>query len=240
MLYPLGTFTRIILPTIAFLRSSLAVKVRGAYPLKMRAATAPNLPGEPAHQTTHTRGDCHDRSEAGASVLLFGLAGLGIGHAMLQSAREVQAAPSQGYVLGPNGGEHLVHFRNPGNIFINVSPAKGSDNLAFGTPPVPVGAGIPIHRHFQMDEAFYILEGSGTFILNDARHPIEKGGTIFIPKNAWHGASRIPIRNCCCFGSSRRPAWRASSVKTCNPPGVPRKQLTKDQVNEIARKYATE
>ena len=30
---------------------------------------------------------------------LLGLAGLGIGHAMLQSAREVQAAPSQGYVL---------------------------------------------------------------------------------------------------------------------------------------------
>jgi hypothetical protein len=25
-----------------------------------------------------------------------------------------------------------------------------------------------------------------------------------------------------------------------NPPGVPRKQLTKDQINEIARKYATE
>src|SRR5262245_51801346 len=116
---------------------------------------------------------------------LFGLAGLGIGHAMLQSAREVQAAPSQGYVLGPNGGEHLVHFRNPGNIFINVSPAKGSDNLAFGTQQVPVGAGIPIHRHFQMDEAFSILEGSGTFILNDARHPIEKGGTIDPKKPEW-------------------------------------------------------
>src|SRR5262245_58370563 len=77
MLYPLGTFTRIILPTIAFLRSSLAVKVRGAYPLKMRAATAPNLPGEPAHQTTHTRGDCHDRSEAGASVLFVRPSGSG-------------------------------------------------------------------------------------------------------------------------------------------------------------------
>ena len=27
---------------------------------------------------------------------------------------------------------------------------------------------------------------------------------------------------------------------TCNPPGVPPKQLTREQVNEIARKYATE
>ena len=38
-----------------------------------------------------------------------------------------------------------------------------------------------------MDEAFYILEGSGVFVLNHERHPIEKGGSIFIPKNAWHG-----------------------------------------------------
>jgi hypothetical protein len=27
---------------------------------------------------------------------------------------------------------------------------------------------------------------------------------------------------------------------TCNPPGVPPKQLTREQVNEIAHKYATE
>jgi hypothetical protein len=36
-----------------------------------------------------------------------------------------------------------------------------------------------------MDEAFYVLKGSGIFTLNDARHPSEKDGTIFIPKNAW-------------------------------------------------------
>jgi quercetin dioxygenase-like cupin family protein len=35
-------------------------------------------------------------------------------------------------------------------------------------------------------EAFYVLEGSGIFTLNDARHPFEEGGTIFIPKNAWN------------------------------------------------------
>jgi len=38
-----------------------------------------------------------------------------------------------------------------------------------------------------MDEAFYVIDGSGTFILNDVRRPVEKGGSIFIPKNAWHG-----------------------------------------------------
>jgi quercetin dioxygenase-like cupin family protein len=33
-----------------------------------------------------------------------------------------------------------------------------------GTQQVMVGSGIPIHRHFKMDEAFYVLQGGGTFI----------------------------------------------------------------------------
>jgi mannose-6-phosphate isomerase-like protein (cupin superfamily) len=37
-----------------------------------------------------------------------------------------------------------------------------------------------------MDEAFYVIDGRGTCVLDDARHPIEKGGSIFIPKNSWH------------------------------------------------------
>ena len=60
-------------------------------------------------------------------------------------------------------------------------------SLAVGTQQVMVGTGIPIHRHFQMDEAFLVLEGSGVFTLNDVRHPFEKAATIFIPKNTWHG-----------------------------------------------------
>jgi quercetin dioxygenase-like cupin family protein len=108
------------------------------------------------------------------------------GVAQTSSTPPAQAAAPQGYVLDATGGEHLIHFRNPGNIFIKLDPTKGSDHLALGTQQVPVGAGIPIHRHFKMDEAFYVLEGGGTFILNDAPHPFEKGGTIFIPMNAWH------------------------------------------------------
>ena len=87
-----------------------------------------------------------------------------------------EAPSSRGYVLGPTGGEDLVHYRNSGHIFIKADPVQGSKNLAFGTQQVPVGAGIPIHIHFEADEAFYILEGSGTFILDDARLPFEKGG----------------------------------------------------------------
>jgi quercetin dioxygenase-like cupin family protein len=152
---------------------------------------------------------------------------------------QVQAAASRGYVLGATEGEHLVHFRDAGNIFIKAGSATGSDNLGLGTQQVPVGAGIPIHRHLQMDEAFYALEGSGIFTLNDAQHPFEKGGTIFIPRNAWHGFAN-PDHELLLLWIMAPAGLDGFFRDTCNPPGVPPKQLTREQVNEIARKYATE
>jgi len=152
---------------------------------------------------------------------------------------QAQTAASQGYVLGATEGERLVHFRDAGNIFIKVGPATGSDSLALGTQQVPVGTGIPIHRHFRMDEAFYVLEGSGIFTLNDVRHPFEKGGTIFIPRNAWHGFAN-PDHELLLLWIMAPAGLDGFFRDTCNPPGVPPKRLTREQVNEIAREYATE
>jgi quercetin dioxygenase-like cupin family protein len=120
---------------------------------------------------------------------LIGLGSIGISQLLVQGAPPAQAASSQGFVLGPTEGEHLVHFRDHGNIYIKVGSATGSDGLALGTQQVMLGAGIPIHRHLRMDEAFFVLEGSGVLTLNDAPHTFEKGGTIFIPRNSWHGFS---------------------------------------------------
>lgn len=99
----------------------------------------------------------------------------------------IQSAAPQGYVLGAGEGEHLAHFADAGEIFIGVGPATGSAGFALGTQQVRVRGGIPTHRHLQMDEAFYVLEGTGVFSLDDVSYPIEKGATIFIPKNTWHG-----------------------------------------------------
>ena len=158
---------------------------------------------------------------------------------MLARGVEGRANAHPAEVLGPDGGEHLIHFRDRGNIFIKIGTATGSNNLAMGTQQVMVGTGIPIHRHFKMDEAFYVLEGSGIFILNDARHSFEKGGTIFIPKNSWHGFENPDHELILLWVVS--PAGLDGFFRdTCNPPGMPPKQLTREQINEIARKYATE
>ena len=172
-------------------------------------------------------------------TFLFGMGGLGISQVLPQGMTPPQAAAPKGYVLGAAEGEHLVHFRDHGKIFIKVGSATGSDSLALGTQQVTVGAGIPIHRHFQMDEAFYVLEGSGIFILNDSRHSFGKGGTIFIPRNSWHGFAN-PDHELLLLWTMSPAGIDGFFRDTCNPPGVPPKQLTREQINEIGRKYGTE
>lgn len=148
-----------------------------------------------------------------------------------------QAGARKGYVLGPNEGEHLI--QRGGNIFIKADPTKGSNSLAIGTQQVLKGVGIPIHRHFEMDEAFYVIDGTGTFVLDDVSHRIEKGGSIFIPKNSWHGFQN-PDGELVLLWLVSPPGLEAFFREVATRPGVPPTQRTKDQLNEIARKYATE
>jgi quercetin dioxygenase-like cupin family protein len=170
---------------------------------------------------------------------LFSLGALGIGQVFPQVVSATQTAMRQGYVLSASEGEHLLHFRDRGDIFIKAGAATGSNNLAMGTQQVMVGTGIPIHRHFQMDEAFYVLEGSGILTLDDVAHPFDRGASIFIPKNSWHGFSNADDELLLLWVVS--PAGLDGFFReTCSLPGVPPKQLTKEQIKEIARKYATE
>jgi quercetin dioxygenase-like cupin family protein len=170
---------------------------------------------------------------------LFSVGALGVSRILPQGIIEGQGATRQGYVLGATEGEHLLHFRDQGNIFIKLGSATGSENLALGTQQVMAGTGIPIHRHFKMDEAFYVLEGSGIFILNDVRHPFEKGGTIFIPKNSWHGFEN-PDHELLLLWIVSPAGLDGFFRETCTPPGIPPKKLTREQIHTIARKYDTE
>jgi len=170
---------------------------------------------------------------------LFTVGGLGISQMLLNGISEGQAAVQSGSVLGPTEGEHLIHFRDRGNIFIKLWSSTGSGSLAMGTQQVMTGTGIPVHRHFKMDEAFYVLQGSGTVVLNDVRHPFAKGGTISIPKNTWHGFEN-PDQELLVLWVVAPAGLDGFFRETCSPPGAPPKQLTREQIREIARKYDTE
>jgi quercetin dioxygenase-like cupin family protein len=168
---------------------------------------------------------------------VFALATAGAGHALLSQATGAQAGAPSGYVLRADEGEHLI--QRGGNIFIKADPTRGSAGLAMGTQQILPGVGIPIHRHFQMDEAFYVIGGAGAFILEDVRHPIQAGGTIFIPKNAWHGFEN-PDGELNLLWIVAPPGLEAFFREVATRPGVAPTPRTKDQLNEIAHKYATE
>jgi quercetin dioxygenase-like cupin family protein len=146
---------------------------------------------------------------------------------------------AQGYVFNADEGEHLVHFRDRGNVCIKLGAATGSENLAIGTQQVMVGSGIPIHRHLKMDEAFWVLEGSGAVILNEVRHRLEKGEMIFIPRNTWHGFEN-PDQELLLLWVVTPAGLDGFFRETCSPPGMPRKQFTREQMAEIAARYDTE
>jgi quercetin dioxygenase-like cupin family protein len=170
---------------------------------------------------------------------LLTVGGLSISQVLMQGLVEGQAAVRQGAVLGPGGGEHLIHFRDHGDIFIKVGAATGSDDFAMGTQQVMKGTGIPVHRHFKMDEAFYVLEGSGRVVLDDVPHPFEKGSVISIPKNSWHGFEN-PDHELLVLWVVSPAGLDGFFRETCSAPGAPEKGLGREQIREIARRYDTE
>lgn len=170
--------------------------------------------------------------------ILYALGVVGMSHIVSHKVC-AHPAPQNGYVVAAGKGEHLIHFRDGGDIFINASSATGSNRMALGTQQVKRGAGIPVHRHLQMDEAFYVLEGSGFVTLDDVSHPFERGATIFIPAKSWHGFTN-PDDDIVLLWTVAPQGLESFFRETCSPPGTPPKPLSRQQIKQIALKYGTE
>ena len=67
----------------------------------------------------------------------------------------------------------------------------------------------------------------------------EKGSTVFIPKNTWHGFEN-PDRELRLMWSVTPAGLDGFFHDTCSAPGVPAKDLNRDQIRAIARTYDTE
>lgn len=44
----------------------------------------------------------------------------------------------------------------------------------------------PLHVHPHTDEAFYLAEGDGIFVLGDREVPVSAGGFVFVPRGTPH------------------------------------------------------
>ena len=141
---------------------------------------------------------------------------------------------ASGYVLGPTEGEHLI--RNAGSILIKVDPSRGSHSMALGTQQVPLRTGIPVHQHHEADEVLFVLEGTGFGMLGDARMPVEKGSAIYVPKGVWHGVEN-PDSELLLIWVVAPPGLEAFFREVADAPGAPPRQLTREQLSEIAEKH---
>ena len=142
---------------------------------------------------------------------------------------------NQGYVLGPTEGEYLI--RNTGSTYsIKVDPRKGSNSMALGTQQVSIRAGIQVHQHQEADEVLFVLEGTGFGILDETRTPVAKGSSIYIPKGVWHGVEN-PDRELLLLWVVAPPGLETFFREVSSAPGAPPKQLTREQLNEIAQKH---
>src|SRR3970040_890326 len=142
---------------------------------------------------------------------------------------------TQGYVLGPTEGEHLI--RNAGSVYlIKVDPSRGSNTMALGTQQVPIRTGIQVHQHQEADGVVFVLEGTGLGMLGDTRMPVEKGSAIYVPKGVWHGVEN-PDSELLLLWVVAPPGLEAFFREVASAPGAPQKQLTREQLNEIAQKH---
>lgn len=152
---------------------------------------------------------------------------------------ESAAVASGGRVLDAGRGEHLVHFRDGGDIFIFSGVDTGSDSLALGTQQIKARGGIPIHRHLHMEEAFYVIEGNGECLLDEMPHSVSRGASIFIPRNTWHGF-KTRSDDLLVLWIMAPGGLDGFFRETCSPPGATPKNLTADQIRQIAKKYGIE
>jgi quercetin dioxygenase-like cupin family protein len=171
--------------------------------------------------------------------ILLSLGVLGVGPILTSRISRAADATPGGYVLDASRGEHLIHFRDGGDIFIMAGTARGSDNFSMGTQQIKAGGSIPIHRHLHMEEAFYVIDGSGVCTLEDVQHPVSRGSSIFIPRNTWHGFS-TPDHELVLLWTMTPGGLDNFFRETCSPPGAPPKTLSHEQIRQVALKYGIE
>ena len=94
--------------------------------------------------------------------------------------------PGQSVFLAPDAG-HRIPLGDAGTVTLKAVAADSGGTLSayeFVTPPTT--AGPPLHLHRTWDEAFYVLEGEMTFLIDGHTHRAPAGSFVFIPRGILH------------------------------------------------------
>lgn len=70
---------------------------------------------------------------------------------------------------------------------VKATSASTGGAFALVHQVAPPGAATPYHLHHSEDEAFYVLDGSASFICDGKKTVVGPGGYMFLPRGIPHG-----------------------------------------------------
>jgi mannose-6-phosphate isomerase-like protein (cupin superfamily) len=91
---------------------------------------------------------------------------------------------TEGLVVPPAGGERTWHLDTLWTWKVPSTVTGGAFSLA--EQLLPRGSAPPVHRHTREDEAWMVLDGEMTFVLDDEPHSAGPGTCVFGPRGAAH------------------------------------------------------
>ena len=87
-------------------------------------------------------------------------------------------------VVPPDAGEGIWHLDSLWNWKLSSELTHGA--FALAEQLLPKGSAPPVHRHTREDEAWVVLDGEVTFVLEGEGHPAGPGTCVFGPRGRAH------------------------------------------------------
>lgn len=110
-------------------------------------------------------------------------------------------------VVVPPGDGKIVPRRFGERTVVKVAEADTHGAYAVRENSVPPGfGGVPLHRHLEAEEAFYVLEGELTVFAEDQVLAAPTGSFVLIPRGTVHAIANpgtVPVR----WLTIISPAW---------------------------------
>jgi quercetin dioxygenase-like cupin family protein len=122
------------------------------------------------------------------------------------------ASGATGIIRGPGAGL-VVPLGDAAEVTLKVTGEETDGRLsAYECTVPPATAGPPVHLHRGWDEAFYVLEGEMTFLIDGQTSLAPAGSFVFIPRSIPHtfwNESMAPARQLTVFTPSGIEAYFA-------------------------------
>ena len=125
-------------------------------------------------------------------------------------------------VLAPGAGRE-ISLGPAGIVTLKAVAADSGGTLSAYEAIVPAAtAGPPLHLHRTWDEAFYVLDGEMTFLIDGREHLAPAGSFVFVPRGILHtfwNAGNAPAKQLTIFTPAGIEAYFAAVTQVLTDDG---------------------